>query len=81
MEAYTSTIVNSDIFFQCQQPGLVPSYRSATCRSDGRWSPDPSQVECGMITPTPTGTLTESTPSGMTVLTHNYNDCLQVVRL
>ena len=42
VEAYTSTAVNSDIFFQCQQPDLVPSHRSATCGSDGRWSPDPS---------------------------------------
>ena len=56
VETYTSTAVNSDIFFQCQQPGLVPSYRSATCGSDGRWSPDPSQVECKMITPTLTPT-------------------------
>ena len=56
MEAYTSTVVNSDIIFQCQQPGLVPSYRSATCGSNGRWSPDPSQVDCRMITPAPTDT-------------------------
>ena len=56
VEAYTSTAVNSDIFFQCQQPGLVPSRRSATCGSNGRWSPDPSQVECRMITPAPTAT-------------------------
>ena len=53
VEAYASTLVNSDIFFQCQQPDLVPSYHSATCGSDGRWSPDPSQVECRMITPVP----------------------------
>ena len=53
VEAYASTLVNSDIFFQCQQPGLVPSYRSSTCGSDRRWSPDPSQVECRMITPVP----------------------------
>ena len=44
VEAYNSTAVNSDILFQCQQP----SYRSTTCGSDGRWSPDPSQVECRM---------------------------------
>ena len=37
VEAYTSTAVNSDIIFQCQQPNLVPSYRSSvTCGSDGR---------------------------------------------
>ena len=47
VEAYTSTAVNSDIFFQC----LQPSNRSATCGSGGRWSPDPSQVECRMPMP------------------------------
>ena len=71
VEAYTSTLVNSDIFFQCRQPGLVPSYRSATCGSDGRWSPDPSQVECRMVTPMPTGTplLTSTVPTGTPVPT------------
>ena len=64
VEAYNSTVVNSDIFFQCQQPDLVPSYRSATCGSDGRWSPDPSQVECRMVIPTTTGTPAESIPTG-----------------
>ena len=67
MEAYNSTAVNLDIFFQCQQPDLFPSYRSATCGSDGRWSPDPSRVECRMVIPTPTGTPAESIPTGMTV--------------
>ena len=70
MEAYNSTAVNSDIFFQCQQPGLVPSHPSATCGSNGRWSPDPSQVECRMITPAPTGTTVPTrtltvTPTGI----------------
>ena len=74
VEAYNSTLVNSDIFFQCQQPGLVPSYRSATCGSDGRWSPDPSQVECRMLTPMPTetpivltDTPTTTAPTGTSV--------------
>ena len=70
--AYTRTAVNSDIFFQCQQPELVPSYRSATCWSDGRWSPDPSQVECGMLASMPTGTLTETMPTGTTMPTCRY---------
>ena len=65
MEAYTSTAVNSDIFFHCQQPGLVPTHRSATCGSNGRWSPDPSQVECRIVTPAPTGT-----PTGTTIPTN-----------
>ena len=68
MKAYNSTAVNSDIFFQCQQPGLVPSYHSATCGSDGRWSPDLSQVECRMITPT--GTTIESIPTGTMIPTN-----------
>ena len=50
VEAYNSTAVNSDIFFQCHQP----SDRSASCGSDGRWSPDPSQVECRMPIPADT---------------------------
>ena len=69
VEAYNSTVVNSDIFFQCQQPDLVPSYCRVSCGSDGRWSPDLSQVECRMVIPTPAGTTTESLPTGMTVLT------------
>ena len=68
MEAYNSTVVNSDIFFQCQQSDLVPSDHSATCGSDGRWSPDLSQVECRMVIPTPTGTPTESIPTGTAML-------------
>ena len=50
VKAYNSTAVNSDIFFQCQQP----SYHSASCESDGRWSPDPSHVECRMPMPADT---------------------------
>ena len=81
VEAYNSTAVNSDIFFQCQQPGLVPSYRSATCGSDGRWSPDPSQVECRMITPTTTDTPAESisTHTTMPNITSVSTGTLQVV--
>ena len=69
MEAYTSTTVNSDISFQCQQPDLVPSYQNSTCGSNGRWSPDPSQVECGMVTPTTTVIPTESIPTHTTLPT------------
>ena len=69
MEAYTSTTVNSDIFFQCQQPGFVPSYRSATCGSNGRWSPDPSQVECRMVIPTEPIPTRTTVPTSAPVLT------------
>ena len=54
VEAYNSTAVNSDILFKCQQP----SDHSASCGSDGRWSPDPSQVECRMPMPTDTTSAT-----------------------
>ena len=82
VETYNSTVVNSDIFFQCQQPDLVPSNRSATCRSDGRWSPDPSQVECRMITPVPTetptltGTPSSAVPTDAPVPTGIYKEWL-----
>ena len=70
MDPYNSTVVNSDIFFQCQQPGLVPSSRSATCGSDGRWSPDPSQVECRVITPTTADIPAESISTHTTMPTN-----------
>ena len=78
VQAYTSTVVNSDVFFQCQQPDLVPSYRSATCGSDGRWSPDPSRVECRMMIATPTmltSTPTTTVPTGTPVPTGIKCDC------
>jgi len=55
---YTSTRVGSVIFYQCQQSGFAPSSSSAVCMESGRWSPDPSQVVCRMVTttmPLPTG--------------------------
>ena len=49
---YTSTIVGSVIFYWCQQSGFAPSSLSAVCMESGRWSPDPSQVFCRMVTTT-----------------------------
>jgi len=59
---YTSTRVNSVIFYQCRQSGFAPSNLSAVCMENGEWSPDPSQVVCRMVTttmpPAPTPTQT-----------------------
>jgi len=58
MVQFTSTRVNSVIFYQCRQSGFAPSSLSAVCMESGRWSPDPSQVVCRMVTttmPLPTG--------------------------
>ena len=55
---YNSTGVSSVIFYQCRQSGFAPSSLSAVCMESGRWSPDPSQVVCRMVTttiPMPTG--------------------------
>jgi len=55
---YSSTRVSSVIFYRCWQSGFAPSSSSAVCMDDGRWSPDPSQVVCRMVTttmPMPTG--------------------------
>ena len=55
---FTSTRVSSVIFYQCQQSGFAPSSLSAVCMESERWSPDPSQVVCRMVTttmPMPTG--------------------------
>jgi len=56
---YTSTRVGSVIFYQCRQSEFDPSSLSSVCMEDGRWSADPSQVVCRMVTttmPMPTGT-------------------------
>jgi len=47
-----STRVSSVIFYQCRQSGFAPSGSSAVCMESGRWSPDPSQVVCRMVTTT-----------------------------
>ena len=52
-----SNAVNSEIVYQCEESGFVPSSNSSLCREDRMWSPDPSQVECRMMTTTPEGTV------------------------
>ena len=44
-----SNVVNSEIFYQCEESGFSPSSNSSLCEEDGVWSPDPSQVMCKMI--------------------------------
>ena len=46
VEPYTTTIVGSVIFYQCQQSWFFPSSASSMCEANGIWSPDPSQVVC-----------------------------------
>ena len=43
-------VVNSEIVYQCEESGFSPSSNSSLCGEDGMWSPDPSRVECRMIT-------------------------------
>ena len=39
-----NNVVNSEIFYKCEESGLVPSSNSSLCEEDGMWSPDTSQV-------------------------------------
>ena len=48
VEPFGSTIVNSEIVYQCQ-PGLLPEgKRTLLCGEDGRWSPDPQGLCTGI---------------------------------
>ena len=66
---YNTTTVSSVIVYQCQQPEFTPSVLISVCGEDGRWSPDPSQVMCRMMTSLPTGTPTETIPNNTTLPT------------
>ena len=47
VEPFSSTINNSEIFYQCQ-PGFLPEGRGTLrCGEDGRWSPDPQDLCTG----------------------------------
>jgi len=46
MEPYDTTIVGSEIFYQCQQTWFTPSDAGSMCEANEIWSPDPSQVVC-----------------------------------
>ena len=45
VEPFSSTIVNSEIFYQCQ---LQEGRRTLLCGEDGRWSPDPQSLCTGI---------------------------------
>ena len=60
-----SNAVNSEIFYQCEESGLVPSSNSSLCEEDGMWSPDTSQVRCVTIT---ANTSSSSTTTGKCTL-------------
>ena len=47
IQPYNSTTVGSEVTFQCMD-GLIPEEtKSAVCRLDGRWNPDPEMHVCG----------------------------------
>ena len=48
---YNTTTVSSEVFYHCQKSGFVPSEPRSKCGEDVRWTPDPSQVVCRMMTP------------------------------
>ena len=56
-----SNVVNSEIFYQCEESGLVPSSNSSLCDEDGMWSPETSQVRCVTITATPSSSTSTTT--------------------
>ena len=45
VEPFSSTIVNSEIVYQCQ---LQEGKRTLLCEEDGRWSPDPQSLCTGI---------------------------------
>ena len=49
VEQFSSTIVGSEVFYQCQ-PGFLPEgRRTLLCRENGRWYPDPRDLCTGNI--------------------------------
>ena len=49
LDPFCSTIVGSEIFYQCQ-PGLLQEGRRALlCGGDGRWNPDPRDLCTGKM--------------------------------
>ena len=46
VEPFSSTIVGSEIAYECQS-GLLPEGRmTSVCGEDGRWNPDPATLMC-----------------------------------
>ena len=48
VEPFCSTIVNSEIVYQCQTGFLPEERRTLLCEEDGRWSPDPQSLCTGI---------------------------------
>ena len=47
VDPFNSTLVGSEVSYQCQ-PGLLPEgRRTSVCGGDGRWNPDPTSLLCG----------------------------------
>ena len=53
-----SNVVNSEIFYQCEESGFSPLSNSSLCGEEGMWSPDSSQVVCRMIITATAGNIT-----------------------
>ena len=47
MEPFSSTIVNSEIFYQCQSEFQPEGRETLLCGEDGRWNPDPRTLCTG----------------------------------
>ena len=48
VEPFSSTIVNSEILYQCQTGLLQERRGTLLCGEDGRWNPDPQGLCTGM---------------------------------
>ena len=47
VDPFNSTLVGSEVSYQCQ-PGLLPEgRRTSVCGGDGRWNSDPTSLLCG----------------------------------
>ena len=48
VEPFSSTIVNSEILYQCQTGLLQEGRGTLLCGEDGRWNPEPQDLCTGM---------------------------------
>ena len=49
VKPFSSTIVNSEILYQCQTGLLQERRGTLLCREDGRWNPDPQSLCTGIL--------------------------------
>ena len=59
MEPFSSTIVNSEILYQCQSGLLQEGRETLLCGQDGRWNPDPQSLCTGKRAPLRLGSVHE----------------------